>query len=104
MAHRQFRDAHGRDWDVWTVIPDRAERRLRNGSDDVAEDRRHYRDPEVRVKLGEQWIRGWLAFETRGEKRRLAPIPDQWENSSDDELEALCNSAQPVAPSKRLAE
>ena len=86
------------------MIPERAERRRSDGDKAIPEDRRQYRDPDVRVKLGEQWLHGWLAFETRGEKRRLAPIPDTWEQANDAQLEALCNSAQAVAPSKRLAD
>lgn len=54
--------------------------------------------------LGERWASGWLAFETKGEKRRLSPYPDVWANMPDDELEQLCRQAAPVKPSRRLIE
>jgi hypothetical protein len=42
-------------------------------------------------------MHGWLAFESDGEKRRLAPVPDAWEELSADTLEKLCREAI-VAP------
>jgi hypothetical protein len=29
---------------------------------------------------------GWLCFESSGDKRRLAPVPDAWERARDGEL------------------
>lgn len=104
MAHRQFKDSHGRDWDVWTVVPERAERRSRTVAPEQPE-RRSAQDHEYRVPIGDQWARGWLAFETKGEKRRLAPIPDYWEVAPEDELERLLERASPIARTpRRLAE
>ena len=54
--------------------------------------------------LGKHLSNGWLTFETKGEKRRLAPIPADWENRSADELMELCDEATRVAPSQRLIE
>jgi len=106
MAHRQFKDAHGRTWDAWTVIPERAERRSSHADADieVERERRVKEDPEFRVPLGPQWTNGWLAFETKGEKRRLAPIPESWESMNDEDIAELCERAQLVTPSRRLAE
>lgn len=105
MAHREFRDPTGRRWDVWSVIPERAERRRQTAALPSTAERRRQADSEYRVPLGEQWTRGWLAFETRGEKRRLAPIPDGWEQASDAELDAMRERATPIArPPRRLAE
>jgi hypothetical protein len=43
-----------------------------------------------------------LAFESaHGEKRRLAPIPEDWESLSDQELVALCAQAALPIPRKR---
>lgn len=47
---------------------------------------------------------GWLTCETVGEKRRIAPIPDDWESLPDEELARLCRSARQVRPSRRLVE
>jgi hypothetical protein len=57
----------------------------------------------VRVSPGLEL--GWLVFESAFERRRLAPIPSDWERLSDDELSALCAraTALPVRP-RRLSE
>ncbi|HEX2211233.1 MAG TPA: hypothetical protein VHG93_26350 [Longimicrobium sp.] len=39
---------------------------------------------------------GWLCFENGEEKRRLSPIPEDWENARSDALEAYCRQATPV--------
>jgi hypothetical protein len=69
VAHRVFY-RHGRRWEVWEVHP-------REGRRSV--------DPEL--------IEGWLTFESMLEKRRLAPIPPEWEELDDEALAALCESA-----------
>lgn len=104
MAHRTFTDSSGRLWEVWTVVPSHAERRqaLEEDTKWNARERREHR--EHRVLLGEHWARGWLTFQTRGEKRRLAPFPEEWTDLSEKELETLCERATPVQPPRRLAE
>lgn len=39
---------------------------------------------------------GWLTFESDGERRRLTPIPHEWENAAVDRLELYCRTAQRV--------
>jgi hypothetical protein len=105
MAHREFTDAIGRNWNVWTVIPERAERRRKGTETTRSAERRHTPDQGFRVPLGDQWTHGWLAFETKGEKRRLAPIPVDWESATDEELTALLQRAERIErPPRRLAE
>ena len=54
--------------------------------------------------LPEQYREGWLAFESaHGEKRRLAPVPQDWESLTDRELSALCAQATAPVPRKRAA-
>lgn len=36
---------------------------------------------------------GWLCFESEGERKRLAPVPEAWESVDDMTLAALCNFA-----------
>ena len=43
--------------------------------------------------LPEAFREGWLVFESPREKRRLAPIPANWESLSDQALAALCTRA-----------
>jgi hypothetical protein len=105
MAHREFTDGIGRSWNVWSVVPERAERRREGTETTRPGERRHTRDREFRVPLGDPWTRGWLAFETRGEKRRLAPIPDDWDLATDEQLAGLLERAEHIQrPPRRLAE
>lgn len=50
-----------------------------------------------RITLSEGYGAGWLTFESLDEKRRLIPVPPQWENLSQPELRALCEKAKRVA-------
>ena len=54
----------GRAWNVWSVVPERAERRRKGTETSPVADRRLHQDGEFRVPLGEQWTQGWLAFST----------------------------------------
>ena len=104
MAHREFTDSIGRAWNVWSVVPERAERRRKGTETSPAADRRVHQDGEFRVPLGEQWTQGWLAFETKGEKRRLAPIPDDWETATAEQLGRMLERADQIRRPRRLAE
>ncbi|MBB4637669.1 hypothetical protein [Longimicrobium terrae] len=39
---------------------------------------------------------GWLCFEHDDEKRRLSPIPSDWEGADTGDLERYCTEAKPV--------
>ena len=104
MAHRTFTDSAGRLWEVWTVVPSHAERRQATDEDSAWNARERREHQEQRVLLSEQWARGWLTFQTHGEKRRLAPFPEDWADLPPDELEALCDNATLVQPTRRLVE
>ena len=113
MAYRFFVDEQGTRWEVWDIQPQMVERRsgverrVRNaasddwGDDPPVMDRRRIRDrrtlgrtrPAPRVAVGSEMARGWLAFESSTERRRLCPIPEQWEQASPAELEAYCRRA-----------
>jgi len=106
VAHRTFRDSHGLEWQVWDVKPrgvlisgpDRRrinDRRLRRGMTPEP-DRRRLRSRRVAVAPGME--QGWLTFQTRREKRRLAPIPAGWEGAAERQLEQYCHRAHPVKP------
>ena len=81
MALRNFTDSQGHTWRVWTVIPQYA-----TGRD------------EEQMTPGLQG--GWLCFENSGEKRRLSPIPADWENAGSDALEQYL--AQALAVQQRV--
>ena len=71
MAYREFTDDGGTSWRAWDTYPGSA----------------------ANVRPGFEG--GWLGFECEAERRRLAPVPDGWEEASDDELRALLARAQP---------
>jgi hypothetical protein len=85
------------------VVPSRVERRaLTPPTSQPAIERREH--DETRARLDPRFTDGWLCFETKAEKRRLAPFPDAWQEANDAELEALCQQATEVQPSRRLVE
>ena len=47
--------------------------------------------------LAGEMRQGWLTFESDGERRRLVPIPRDWENAAHDRLELYCRAAQGVS-------
>lgn len=75
MAHREIADKTGRTWMVWEVVPKSA-----------------------------HLTKGWLAFQTDGEKRRLADVPPDWWNLDDRDLLTLLEQASKVRSSRRLIE
>lgn len=122
MTFRTFTDANGVTWNAWDVRPQGADRRQgqqrRSRSIDdpgvdppviderTGAERRRRGDEDVpRVRSTETLSRGWLAFESTSERRRLSPIPPGWEHSSESELARLCERALsgPIPP-RRLVE
>jgi hypothetical protein len=100
MAHRSFIDSLGRHWDVWSVVPVGAERRRDSNPPWMAAERRSHR--EERDMIDDRWANGWLTFETRGEKRRLAKYPEDWADLDPQHLEWLCDGALVIPRSHRL--
>ena len=83
-AMRHFRDKAGVEWQVFLTA---------RGSDAVS--REHF--------LPEAYREGWLVFESAQEKRRLAPVPANWESLPNEALVALCERASPQLPRMRSA-
>lgn len=79
MAYVEFTDRAGRSWRVWHTIP----------SDDVVR------------SLPDDWKGGWLTFESGDEKRRLAPVPEGWDDLRPERLELLCRVANPATVATR---
>jgi hypothetical protein len=74
VTHRLFDDARGVRWDVWPVHPEGR--------------------PSQLSALPGPFQSGWLVFESIDEKRRLSPIPSNWQSLSPAELERLCERAE----------
>ena len=112
MSYREFTDARGIRWEVWEVQRDvserrkTGERRRRLGPPFEGIERRMTSDRRAAGGRGAAASlqtaartsalgppRGWLAFQSRHERRRLEPIPPGWEAASEAELVALCETA-----------
>jgi hypothetical protein len=83
---REFTDTKGTFWRVWDVYPSE---RGKAGSSDrevaTAELKGRFRSAEL--------AEGWLCFESPSERRRLAPIPPEWELCEIGALEAMAERA-----------
>lgn len=89
MSFREFVDSIGRPWRAWDVRPDD----LSPGTRDEA-------------YLAQLYHTGWIVFETAAEdeKRRLYPIPDDWSELPEADLEVLLRKAEVIPPRKLAAE
>ena len=103
---------------VWVVAPAWVDRRaepdrrasLPGGKKPVPIERRKstrrrgLADSGPRVKISPEMTGGWLAFESAGDRRRLAPIPKGWEEATEAELRMLWAQAKIVPGRRRLIE
>jgi len=102
MALRTFVDAAGTEWQVYDVVPRPEERRRydrRTPSGQAVEERRSEQDRRVtvgRVSSMTELGLGWLCFDAGDQRRRLAPIPENWTHASDAELQRYLGIARPV--------
>lgn len=109
MPYRIFQDRAGREWAAWDVTPRVIERRVTQRRARVAAPptRGERRRAERRSGLGHRTLlpgrmaNGWLCFESRNERRRLAPAPSDWARCPDERLELYCRCAE-VVPIKAL--
>jgi len=106
MAYRTFVDSNGLEWQTWDVVPKGVERRIadrRISFEKVAFGERRRANRSV---VQGRWTPltsglrdGWLCFESAQGRRRLTPIPNDWEDCSARELEGYCRSASPARSS-----
>lgn len=96
MPHRQFKDQDDVVWEVWDVHPVEVARRITGSSDKNDEQANQRR----RMSVARELMSGWLCFESTMGKRRLSPIPEQWDRMNDEQLSELCAQAT-SAPARR---
>jgi hypothetical protein len=77
LATRSFTDANGATWDVWETKPD------------------------YPLLVDREFAGGWLTFASGDERRRLAPIPDNWTSADTERLERMCRTATPSLRRRR---
>lgn len=86
---REFKDANGRRWRVWDVYP--APRT--SGETRQTEELSNFPHRDLDT--------GWLCFESGSEKRRIAPVPRNWEQMAEAELAVLCERAGYISHAKK---
>ncbi|HEY4734533.1 MAG TPA: hypothetical protein VIH53_08285 [Gemmatimonadaceae bacterium] len=109
MSYRTFLDSSGKRWEVWLVTPAAAERRrvdrrvatgpTPGGSEGFIDRRRNDRRKNTfrrNVVVASEFSDGWLCFESEGEKRRLAPVPPEWDQAGPDKLSGWLQAARRV--------
>lgn len=105
MPYRTFADDQGRSWEIWEVRPARVERRDSDRRQEpqpwsgperrgTSSDRRQM--PESRIQSDHPLAQGWLVFKSDDEKRRLAPIPENWNSCRGRELRDLWEQADVI--------
>jgi hypothetical protein len=105
MAHRTFVDAAKVEWEVWEVYPTLTERRVLGDRRGIRRNTPERRIASVpRIALDRDLRRGWLAFKSSYERRRLTPIPEGWADSTETQLRALLGRSRFSGPVRRLAE
>lgn len=76
---REFNDSNGTRWRVWDVTP-----------------LLHTQRSQLRTGVFANVPEGWLCFESGNERRRLSPIPVEWQECDDAALEAFRSRAEIV--------
>lgn len=108
--YRTFLDDLARLWSAWDVIPAWGDRRVaerrdrRESAGSRLVDRRgreRRRVPGLRIALPPRLAGGWLAFEYRDERRRLAPIPSGWSELPEPGLRELWRGAERLPPRRK---
>ena len=95
MPLREYQDGNGTNWRIWNVHP--TQRAGARPTEEGPERRTAPREEERSRMIATPGLeQGWLCFESPVEKRRLTPIPEQWESCPEGELEALLGRAELV--------
>lgn len=76
MPIRNFADSAGVHWQVWSTIP-------------------------AMGGVAGAFLQGWLTFDSGPQRRRLAPIPVDWERATDAQLRGYCERATIVGTTPR---
>ena len=97
MALREFNDSVGRAWTVWSTYPAEAA-----SADSSALGRFMEGLPKdvgaQPLGVRSTYAAGWLTFKTGSETRRLAPIPEDWESTSEDGLRRYLGKSDTIVP------
>ncbi len=73
MPILEFVDSNGVSWRVWNTVP------------------------STRTGVSGEFEGGWLTFESEIGRKRLVPVPPNWESAPPERLELMCRAATDVA-------
>ena len=94
---REFVDRNGRVWEVWDTHPERADA----GDGGSALTRYMAAQPDTDggrpTSVRRQYEMGWLTFASGTDRRRLSPIPDDWQHADAATLERYLGGAPDIA-------
>ena len=96
---RTYTDPAGIEWRVWKVVPEfriyveRRQGERRGGASDRYSGEERRREQERRRADIQA---GWLCFDSDAERRRLFPVPPDWETCSEERLELFRRVAKLV--------
>lgn len=98
MGYREFKDANGATWKVWDVTPDQRifVKRRTPAAGHASLPERTLEQALIASDVTPSRERGWLAFQSADQNRRLSPIPSGWENASDVEMREYLTQASHV--------
>ena len=98
MGYREFKDSKGATWKVWDVTPDQrifVKRRV-SGPGLAVRPERTVAEAIAASDVTPSRERGWLAFQSAEENRRLSPIPSNWEDASEGDMRGYLEQASQV--------
>ena len=100
MALREFPDSAGRIWEVWDTHP----KEMNSAGTGESTFSKYMADQIVRggsqpTSVRHEYQAGWLTFKLGDHRRRLAPIPAQWESADDATMRSYLDSAQEMSDS-----
>jgi hypothetical protein len=70
MPIREFTDSAGVKWRVWSTVP------------------------AIPTAVDEDLRAGWLTFQCESARKRLSPIPEEWEEATAERLDEMCRRAE----------
>jgi hypothetical protein len=96
MTHRQFTDDEFVAWRVLDVFAQGRDYQSAAPNDWPAQTDDSPASTRPTTKIRQLMATGWLVFQSARERRRLVPIPADWETVSEGEPGALCARAERV--------
>jgi hypothetical protein len=88
VALREFVGDDGLDWQVWETRPTIPPPNVERSAPDL---------PGEIPRLSKKREHGWLTFTAAGDRRRLSPVPADWETADESTLRALLAVADRIA-------